>query len=105
MDLAIAIQELEKEWDEIEAQGFFGRLRYEKLFDEAGFQRVKNILAAVEIPDGETLDKRLVEVTWFIPVFMFWQREGWVQDGINVERLDEGIDTFSQALTRVLGLP
>ncbi len=105
MDAATAIQELEKEWDEIEAQGFFGQLRYGKVFNEAGYQRVMNILASVEVPQGETLDKRFIEVTWFIPAFMFWQREGWVLDGINVERLDQAISTVIEALTRVLGLP
>ena len=105
MDIETAIEEMEREWDEIEAEGFFGKLRYGSVFDETGFQRVKDILLNVELPLGEVIDKRFVEVTWFIPVFMLWQRQGWAQDGKDTEMLDKAIDSISQALTRVLGLP
>ncbi len=104
MDIPAAIQKLEYEWDDVLGEGFFSRLRYDSL-DEEGFQRVKDILRTVEIPPGSTIDRRFIELTWFIPVFMHWQREAWVQDGKDTEALDKAIKQVSEALTTVLGLP
>ncbi|MFN8418890.1 MAG: hypothetical protein U0528_06565 [Anaerolineae bacterium] len=105
MDIATAIQKLEVEWEMVEGEGFFGQLKYGYFFDEDGFQRVQKILNSVEIPEGELLDKRFVEVTWFIPIFLLWQRPAWVQDRKDTEPLDRAIDYFSGRLTTILGLP
>ena len=104
MDIPTAIQKLEYEWDDELGKGFFSRLRYDS-FDDEGFQRVKDILKTVEIPSGTTIDRRFTELTWFIPVFLDWQREAWVQDGKDSEVLDRAIKQISEALTTILGLP
>ena len=104
MDIPTAIQKLEYEWDDVIGEGFFSRLRYDS-FDDVGFQRVNDILSTVEIPAGTTIDRRFVELAWFIPVFMDWQREAWVQDKRSTDILDRAISQVSQALTTVLGLP
>jgi hypothetical protein len=104
MDIPNVIQMLDAEWDEVEGQGFFAFLRKD-VFDEDGFKRVKGILNSIELPDGETLDKRFVEVTWFIPTFMRWQQDVWRIDGKDTRQLDEAIAFVEQRLTTILGLP
>ena len=104
MDIATAILSLEAEWEQVEATGFFGKLKFD-VFDEEGFKRVQSILNSIEIPDGETFDKRFVEVTWFIPTFMRWQQDGWRLDDKDTKQLDEAISFFEGRLTTILGLP
>ena len=104
MDIATAIHNLEAEWEQVEAKGFFGSLKF-GVFDEEGFKRVQSILNSIEIPDGETFDKRFIEVTWFIPTFMRWQQDGWRFDGKDTKQLDEAISFFEGRLTTILGLP
>lgn len=104
MDTVSAIQLLEKEWDQIEMKGFFGCLRLDK-FDDEGFERVRNILSSIQVPEGETFDRRFVEVIWFIPTFMRWQQDGWRSEGKEKEKLDKAIAFIEQRLTTILGLP
>jgi hypothetical protein len=64
--------QLEAEWDFVINEGFFSKLRF-GIFDEQAFTRVQRILNAVELPQGEMIDKRFIEVTWFMPTYMRWQ--------------------------------
>lgn len=104
MDIPTAIQKLEQEWEQVEAKGFFGNLEF-GIFDPEGFRRVQSILDTVEIPEGETFDKRFIEVIWFIPTYMRWQQDGWRLGGRDTRQLDEAIAFFEQRLTSILGLP
>ena len=76
MDVLTAIQMLEKEWNTVEEIGFFGELESGN-FNVEKFERVQDILKSVEVPASESIDKRFVEVVWFIPTFMRWQQDGW----------------------------
>ena len=104
MDISKAIELLEKEWNLEDLTGFFGRLKAD-VFDDEGLQRVKDILREVELPEGEELNRRFVELTWYIPTYLHWQRPAWVQDGRDTEKLDEAINFFEMRLTTILGLP
>jgi hypothetical protein len=74
MNIETAIRELEQEWDRVHPEGFFGKLSI-GIFDEEGFKRVQDLLDAIELPGDAVLNRRFVEVTWFIPTFMHWQQE------------------------------
>ncbi|MBI1276652.1 MAG: hypothetical protein GC179_00850 [Anaerolineaceae bacterium] len=104
MDVLTAIQSLEKEWDTVQEIGFFGELE-SRSFNAAKFKRVQDILKSIEVPEGENLDKRFVEVVWFMPTFMRWQQDGWRIDGKDTKQLDEAISYVEQRLTTILGLP
>jgi len=104
LDILTATQNLEREWEQVHTRGFFGNLKF-GVFDEEGFKRLQNILDSLQIPQGETIDKRFIEVTWFIPTFMRWQQDGWHRDGKNSRRLDEAISFVEGRLTTILGLP
>lgn len=104
MDMHSAIQQLEKEWEL--NTGFFGRLRYGS-FDPAGLERVIRILEAItdETKDAKLLDRRLVELLWFVPRFMSWQRERVQEQGGDVQELDNATDALEALLQRILGVP
>lgn len=104
MDIPKAIELLENEWNVVDLTGFFGHLKVD-VFDDEGLQRVKDILNEVELPESGEVNKRFVELTWFIPTFLHWQRPAWVQDGKDTKKLDEAIDFFEMRLTTILGLP
>ncbi len=106
MDIATAIQQLEREWDRTKPGDFFGELYNAARFDQDAWQRVVGILNSVEIPDGEMLNRRFVEVTWFMPTHMHWQREVWEIDGNeDLAALNRAIEYIEQRLTTILGLP
>ncbi len=104
MDIPTAIEKLEAEWNFVDLTGFFGQLKVD-VFDEEGFQRVKDILEAIELPEGEELDKRFVELTWFIPTYLHWRRPALVHAGKDTKKLDRAISFFEMHLTGILGLP
>jgi hypothetical protein len=104
MDVLTAIQLLENEWDTVQENGFFGELESGR-FNATKFKRVQEILKSIEVSEGESLDKRFVEVVWFIPTFMRWQQDGWRIDGKDTRQLDEAISYVEQRLTTILGLP
>lgn len=100
------IMQLESEWDSTSTQGFFSQMRKGQL-DLVGFERVKNLLDALPSSDeeSETINRRIVELVWFIPTFLRWQRDGWIQEGMETDELDKIIDYFEGRITTILGLP
>lgn len=104
MDILMSIQLLEEEWNNVEEIGFFGELQSGS-FNVEKFKRVQGILRSIEVPAGETIDKRFIEVVWFIPTFMRWQQDGWRLEGRDTRQLDEAISYVEQRLTSILGLP
>jgi hypothetical protein len=104
MNIETATEKLDQEWDLVDNIGFFGYLKM-GVFDPVGFERVREILNVVEIPRSESINRRFVEVTWFIPTFMRWQQEGWHMDGKDTMQLDEAIRFVEERLLIILGLP
>jgi hypothetical protein len=98
------INELENEWDQTQLDGFFGKLKLGE-FDVAAFQKLKRLLNEIVFTDEEFLPRRLVELLWFIPTYMRWQRDSWVDKGLDVAALDTAIAYFEQRLTTILGTP
>jgi hypothetical protein len=105
VDIATAVEKLEEEWDPALGTGFFGKLFNREEFDEAGFERVKAILNSLQISNSETIDRRFVQVIWFIPTFLRWQHDAWQMDGKDTQQLDEAVKFFEMRLTTILGLP
>lgn len=104
MDIAAAIPLIEREW-ELEV-GFFGRL-HAGVFDTASLERVAKLLESIVIDDTPMIDRRFVALTWYIPQFMRWQREGIEQRQlrIDVRQLELAENRLSGLLDRILGVP
>ena len=96
------IDELDKEWDD--ENGFFGRLR-SGFFDQRSFEHVVQILQSVKGGDTECLDRRLVSLTWYIPLFMSWQRERVEEQDGNIKGLDVATNKATSLLEEILGVP
>jgi hypothetical protein len=54
--------------------GFIGRLRAERVFDQAKAERYLSTLAALEVTDG-SISLDLVKLLWNLPMMLQWQWE------------------------------
>lgn len=72
METSEIIDRLQHEWGD--EKGFFWQLR-EGFFTQSGFERFKQIVNDVDFADAEVLDRHIVRLLWFIPLFMKWQEE------------------------------
>ena len=88
---------LEDEWEP--KTGFFGKLKL-KGFDKEGYQRVETLLRRID-PKSETLERRLVSVSWFIPLFMSWQDAPGLEQG----EYKNYCNRLEQLVMKGLGLP
>ena len=104
METQSAILDLEREWER--ADGFFGRLR-DGVFDPTGLERLVRILLDVRqvTTESGSLDRRLVSLTWYIPLFMNWQRDRVQEQGGSVTDLDAAINRVEGMLEEILGVP
>ena len=102
MDMQAVIQKLENEWEK--PTGFLGGLR-EGVFDPEGLNRLVDILQSVDLEGIAQLDRRFVALTWYIPLFMIWQRDRVREQGGSVQDLDKAINGLLTLLHGVLGVP
>jgi hypothetical protein len=93
---------LEKEWNQ--PDGFFGKLRI-GVFDQAGLNRVEALLKGVDLPDSTEIDRRLVSLTWYIPLFISWQAQRIRENGGNVTALLSATTKLQNLIEHVLGVP
>lgn len=99
------IANLEAEWDE--PDGFFWRLRQGD-FDPVGASRYESVLKshAREIRGLKLLDRRVVELLWFGPIFMMWQRERVSERGGSASSVELAANRIADILLAdVLGGP
>lgn len=104
MDIQEAIQYLDYEWGKLEGDGFFALLERGQ-FDQEGYERLLQLLDSIEVPDEPYLDRRFVEVVWFIPTFMRWQRDSWPVDAEDTKLLDAAIGIAEGRVRNILGSP
>ncbi len=102
MDFQTVIKELERAWDLND--GFLGGLR-EGVYRHDELERLVNTLRSIELTDPENIDKRLVSLTWFIPIFLTWQKERLTSQNIDVSRIDQAINRIEEVLEKILGTP
>lgn len=83
--------------------GFFGMLR-EGHFDEGGYQRVAQLLEVTDVGDA-ALSRGFVAATWYIPIFLTWQRERCVDGGMTAEAYDIAANRLGALVETLLGVP
>ena len=92
---------LEAEYDPDD--GFLGLLRGGH-FDTRARDRFLHLLESVEIAeDAKTIDRRLVALLWYMPLFMQWQ--GRRLDDEEQAALQPVLDAVTNRLERILGAP
>lgn len=103
MDMTAAVPLVEREWEE--ETGFFGRLQRGN-FDTDAYARLLSTLESVEIEESATtLDRRFVELTWWIPQFISWQIERIEAEGDDAGELHLAANRIRNHLDRLLGVP
>jgi hypothetical protein len=102
MNTQSIIKELEKEWDlDI---GFMGGVRQGN-FKLDRLERLESILMSAELASAENLERRFVSLTWYIPIFLIWQRERYIEQGRDVTELNQAINRIEGLLEKILGTP
>jgi hypothetical protein len=102
MNMQSVKTQLEYEWQQ--PDGFLGKLRM-GIFDPTGLERLLQILRSVDANHAQMLNPKIVSLTWFIPLFMTWQRERVQEQGGSIGDLDSAVDDVLKQLYRILGVP
>lgn len=102
MNTDTTIANLEQEWD-LE-RGFLGRLRRGQ-FDAGCFERLVSILDGIDLQGNVNVNRRLVSLLWYIPLFMEWQTERVREAGGNPIEFVKAISYVQGSIERILGAP
>lgn len=95
------VEKLDLEYDR--SEGFLGLLRT-GVFDPQGASRLLGLLSSLELGDGP-VDRRLVQLLWYMPIFLQWQRERFELSGGDVEAVESTLNEVVLILEGVLGVP
>lgn len=101
MDVASLISRLENEWDY--GVGFFGRLRKGD-FDPSGLRRLLGTVELI-VPEGESINRRIVSLLWYMPLFMAWQKDRVQEAGGDAAGLERATNEIQSLVEKVLGVP
>jgi len=102
MTIEEIIEHLEREWDF--ESGFFGRLRRGH-FDPACYDRLIRALDRIETPQTVALNRRMVSLLWYMPIFMHWQQERVQSNGADLIAFERAINHVQGSIERILGVP
>ena len=102
METKAVIENLEREWDF--DTGFFGQLRRGK-FDAASLNRLIQILDFIDFGDNHSVNRRVVALLWYMPLFMEWQKKRVQEAGGNVEVFDKATNQVQHLVEKLLGVP
>jgi hypothetical protein len=100
MDSEQLISQIGSEWDK--PNGFLGKLR-DGYFDPQGLERLVALLRSVK-PD-EKLERRLVSVIWYIPLFVSWQDERVQKRGGDMISFRKAENLLLEIIQDLLGIP
>lgn len=95
------IKRLDLEYDR--SDGFLGLLRTGE-FDPRGAARLLELLRSLELGDGP-VDRRLVQLLWYLPIFLQWQKERFALRGADTEPIEATMNEVVSILEDVLGSP
>jgi hypothetical protein len=99
------IQALEYEWED--EDGFLWKLR-DRSFDAEGAKRFESLLQTISFEDIECIDKRLMQLLWFIPTFLQWRVEDFrriSKDGNETYYVEQCVSRVENIFIKLLGIP
>lgn len=102
MEITSAIAEVEREWDF--DSGFLGRLRRDE-FDTASLNRLLRVLKLIHTEKDIFINRRLVSLLWYMPLFMEWQKERVHEAGCDMAAFNKAINQVQSQVERILGVP
>ena len=101
-DLRTDIASLEAAWSE--PDGFLAQLR-EGIFNSGQAGEFLQRLRAIDLPKNGSIDRRLVALLWYIPLFVGWQRERIANHGGDPTTCDRFCAQITAVLKDILGVP
>jgi len=96
------IRELESAWSE--PDGFLFKVR-EGSFDEEKGANLVSLLKSIKLPKEDTIDRRLVALVWYIPIFLTWQIERVVEGGGSASAFRRFSNEVHAIVEDLLGVP
>jgi|SRR5712671_2880040 len=94
---------LEREWSK--PQGFLGRAR-EGQFDPEDGKRFVVGLKAIRLPaESKVMDRHLVSLLWYIPLFLSWQRDRIIENGGDAASFEKVSNEVQTLVEEILGVP
>jgi hypothetical protein len=96
------IRSLEAEWSKPE--GFLGKAR-EGVFDHRKAADFVTVLKSIKVPVENTIDRRLVALLWYIPIFLRWQKERVAEKGGDTVAFDHLANQVQGIVEAILGIP
>jgi len=94
------VSDLEAEYDQEE--GFLGLLRTGH-FDSLARDRFLRLLQSIDLGTGGSIDRRVVALLWYVPLFMQWQERR--LDADERKALQAAANRVTSELERILGVP
>jgi hypothetical protein len=94
------VSDLEAEYDQ--EYGFLGLLRGGH-FDTRARDRFLSLLESIDVSDSVRLERRLVSLLWYLPLFLQWQERR--LDDKERMAVHEVINRVTSQLERILGVP
>ncbi|MEO7719511.1 MAG: hypothetical protein ABIY70_25185 [Capsulimonas sp.] len=99
------IQALEYEWED--EGGFLWRLR-DRSFDAEGAKRLESLLQSISFENIDCIDKRLMQLLWFVPTFLQWCVEtfrGISEDSNETYYVKQCEGRIQKIFVELLGIP
>ena len=96
------IRNLEFEWET--EHGFFWQLR-QGAFSEEDFQRAFGRISSIPDFENSMIDRRVVSLLWYVPLFMQWQSDRILVNGGNAEAYRKAVTAMTNEVERLLGVP
>lgn len=102
MNQQAAIEYFESTWEE--PNGFFYRLRQGE-YDAQEAARVLETISSLILGIDTPIEKRLVSLLWYMPLFAQWQRDRIREAGMQIETYDRFVTQLTNILEEKLGIP
>ncbi|HTN96106.1 MAG TPA: hypothetical protein VL101_03945 [Nordella sp.] len=97
------IHMLEAEWSK--PDGYLGRIR-EGIFDEQRADDFVAMLAGIRLSPSDTvIDRRLVALIWYIPIFLSFQKERIAEREGDVASFEQMTNRVHGMIEEILGVP
>lgn len=96
------ISQLENEWD-LE-NGFLGGIR-QGVYKQQEYERLVILLEGIDLSTGRKLDRRLVSLIWYMPLFLEWQKEKFIENEEIYSKLNIAASKIENIIENILGIP
>jgi hypothetical protein len=100
------MEDIKQEFREAWEDGFFYNLR-QGIFNEYQYEKLRSVLerCVLHLNASDTIDKELVKLIWFTPLFVDWQRERLLEKGVDESTIRRASNYFFDRCQEILGLP